>query len=301
LNYHNQIEDRDNAIKFLSNENEVKNQENKMQRLYIYIFVCLAILILSFSYLYYKQVKLLSDLNRQLEQQNIKIASQSEKLTQMNQLKDRVISVMSHDLRSPINSLYSIVEMFNAKQLSHEEMEALFPELGKTVNSVSILLENILAWVKSQMIQDSSLNVTQFNLHSAIEEIVKLYQPSASQKHLTIKNLILPSLEIKTDKNDLELIIKFSNLGQTIELCAEQKDKEWVISVKDNGVGMTEAELQKLFNPDKLHTSIGTNKEKGTGLGLLLVKVSVEKLKGKLSIDSQKGMGSQFNISLPVE
>lgn len=308
LNYTNQIQERDNEIKLLHKENLVKNQENKMQRLYIYVFVCLAILILTFSYVYYEQVKKLSSLNQQLEEQNFEIATQSEKLAQINLIKDRVISVMSHDMRGPISSLYSIIELFNSKQLSQEEIETLFPQLSKSVNSVSILLDNILGWVKSQMVQGDELNLSEVNIHHLVADIEKVYHHTALQKHIHIHNLVPENLILETDKNNLSLIlrnlvnnaIKFSHYGQNIELLAERKEDFIKLTVKDYGVGMTAEEIKKLFNPDKLHTSIGTNEEKGTGLGLLLVNVSVEKLQGSLHIQSVKGEGSQFIIKLPI-
>ncbi len=308
LNYVNQLQDRDNQIKLLYKENLVQNQENKMQRLYIYIFVCLAILILTFSYVYYEQVKKLSLLNKQLESQNIEIATQSEKLAQINLIKDRVISVMSHDMRGPISSLYSIIELYNSKQISQEELESLFPQLSKSVNSVSILLDNILGWVKSQMAEGDELNLAEVNPHQIVDEIEKVYHHTALQKHIIIANLIPQHLNIISDKNNLSLIlrnlvnnaIKFSHHGQKVELMAEKKEDIIKITVKDYGVGMNNDEMQKLFNLDKLHTSLGTNEEKGTGLGLLLVKVSVEKLQGSLTINSKKEMGTEFIIKLPI-
>lgn len=307
LKFEHALSDRDHQIQVLSHQRNLQMRKAKEQKALTYGAAALAVIILIFSIVYYREARSRRLLNESLGQKNLEIARQSEKLESLNALKSKVISVMSHDMRSPLSSLYSVMELVNSEQLTPEEQKFIFGELSKSVGSVSILLENILGWVNTQMIPQHELSLDSVHLLPVAEEIIQLYSPVAAQKDVRLINKICPTCYVLANKDNLSLVlrnlvnnaIKFSYPGHEVVLQSSCKEKEVKISVTDTGVGMTAEEQNRLFNVKTLHTRPGTNQEKGTGLGLLFVKESIEQLNGTLSLRSEKSKGTTFTFTLP--
>jgi signal transduction histidine kinase len=178
-----------------------------------------------------------------------------------------------------------------------ESTNAFSSQLG----NVRTMLENVLNWSISQM-GGIKPKFETCSVQNVINEELTLLSLSAKNKTIKIKNLIDESLTIKADKNHLAFIfrnlvqnaIKFSNMGGEIALNATKENDKIKISVSDNGVGMSDETLNKLFKLDQTNSKIGTNAEKGTGLGLILTKEFVEANGGSITVESREGIGTTF-------
>ena len=173
---------------------------------------------------------------------------------------------------------------------------------------MSFTLNNLLTWSKSQMNGFVNKPIS-FQIHEKVNSSIQLLQENANQKKIAIVNNVPTSAEIYCDVNQFNLIvrnlvtngIKFTPSGGEIRIHADEKNQFWEISIKDNGVGISPEVLKKLFKPDSaLHSTYGTNKEKGTGLGLLLCKEMVEKNGGKISVESIPNEGTTFYFTMPT-
>jgi signal transduction histidine kinase len=294
-------------IQLLKNKNELTKKENNLQRIYLYgsFLVCLAAI--GFVFYYLRQIRIKNKLFDSLKQKNQHIEEQSKKLEELNLVKNKVISVMSHDMRSPIASLEMILSM--EEELSDPDIfRVIIKELKPAVNSLSLLLENILGWAKSQMQSTKEIELKPVNVFTTVEEVITLYTPVASQKSVTLVSEVGADTWISANQSYLTLVlrnlisnaIKFSPAGESITIGTTQTKDFVSITVADRGIGMTEKEVGKLFNVNSLYTSNGTKNEKGTGLGLIFVKESVELCGGKLTIKSEKDKGSQFSCHFPA-
>jgi signal transduction histidine kinase len=167
------------------------------------------------------------------------------------------------------------------------------------------LLNNLLEWAR---IQNGKINFEpeRNNLYNVAEKVLSMLQLVASNKNIEIQNKIDKNLNAIFDKNMINSIllnltnnaIKFSNAGGKIELFSEEFDNYYKISVKDNGIGMTDEIASKLFNSNFAVTTLGTAKEKGTGLGLILCKEFVKRHKGNIWVESKVGTGSTFSFTI---
>lgn len=193
-----------------------------------------------------------------------------------------------------------------SNSLSDEDSEMLVTELKQSVNGVDILLENLLVWAKMQMEGDVVAKPEFINLSILIPEIIQLYQKAADNKAISLSYNISENTTAYVDKNNLSLIlrnlinnaIKFTPLKGAIMVDVVNNNQQLEISVKDNGIGMSKEEMDRLFNIDIPFTKRGTMNEKGSGLGLLFVKEYTERAGGKFTIVSEKEKGSQFFITI---
>ena len=247
--------------------------------------------------------------NEILEQTVNQLKASEIKLSELNQVKDKLFSVVSHDLRNPLATMQSFLKLItdHEEKMSDEEREKLFAEAQQSLNNMNELLYNLLQWSKSQM------NLLQFRpdklyIKPVIEGAVKLVQLHAHMKQVEIKTSVQESLVAHADKDMIEFIIrnllsnaiKFSQRQSVVEVNAYLTSATVTIEIIDNGIGLHESKIKKLLEK---HTSIsrrGTEKEKGTGLGLLISKEFIEKNGGQLQIESQPGKGSSFSFALPL-
>ena len=294
-------------IQLLKNKNKLKEQENSLQKIYLIGSFILCFAAIGFIFYYVYQIKSKNKLYDSLRQKNKHIQEQSDKLEDLNLVKNKVISVMSHDMKSPIASLEMILNM--EKELSDPDIfRTIIKELKPAVNSLSLLLENILGWAKSQMQSTQEIQFEPVNVYNIVEEIITLYTPISSQKSVSLINEVSNDAWVSANQSYLTLVlrnllsnaIKFSPVGESITFSTANTEEFISITVSDKGIGMTEHQIKQLFNVDKLYTSNGTKNEKGTGLGLIFVKESVELCGGKLIIKSEKNKGSKFSCEFPI-
>jgi len=250
---------------------------------------------------------LLEQKNAEISRQNVEIQEQAEKLKELNQLKDKLFSIISHDLRSPLGSLLTLLSVTKEGYFTEEGFKNVIEDLSKNVGYTYELLENLLKWAQSQL-QGTKLNPSVFNLIDATKNKLNIYSEQAVSKGITLQNLINDDISVYADRDMIELVlrnlianaIKFSNDGSTVSVSAKQKD-DWVeVCVADSGQGITPENLKKLFGKE-LFTTVGTRKEKGSGLGLVLCKDFITLNGGKIWASSTLGKGSKFFFTLPIK
>jgi two-component system, sensor histidine kinase and response regulator len=299
------IKKQKDEIAALSRENQLM-QSNEQFKMYI----TFALVMLTFSLfvalsIYYRSYKKEINNIRRLKEKQQKIESQAAELDRLNIEKDKIFSILAHDLKAPLDSLWGMVKLMNEDNLDKEEFESYLPILSQNLGNNSMLLENILIWSRSQM-RGMNSQFSKFNLYQLVDQNISFLIGSGYYKGQVLENYIPKSIEIEADKTMLEIVIrnlltnalKFTNANDKVTIAIEEEETYYTVSVSDQGIGMTEAGLSRLFGND-FYTTSGTHQEKGTGLGLLLSKELVKKNRGEIWAKSQIGSGSTFCFTLP--
>ncbi len=248
---------------------------------------------------------LYASLNK-LETQKVQIEKQSEELQKLNHTKDKLFTIIAHDLRSPFNSIIGFIELLKLNSYNKIEQQRIINILHESANNAYFMINNLLAWSQSQL---GTINVVQqwVNLNESASNYISLYSSIAVNKNLFFINNVPDDTNIVTDPNLLGTIlrnlltnaIKYSNKGGTIEVSTTKMGNEVKITIKDNGIGMKPETVTGLLNCHEITSQPGTANEKGTGIGFVICQEFAQKLNGKIAIDSTLGQGSSFHIILP--
>ena len=252
------------------------------------------------------QLEELTLLTQKYEIEIQQLMHNNEQLETTNAAKDKLLSIISHDLRSPISSLQALLSLFNSNNIARAELVDFFGKLLSRVENTSTMLENLLHWSKNQL-KGLEPIVERVNLQATIDECINLYRMQAEQKHILIDNSLKTDVHVCADVEMLKVILrnlisnalKFTHSGGIITIISMTKEKFAVISVKDTGVGISPENQIKLFAMDNMST-LGTEKEKGTGLGLMLCKDFAKHNHGKIWLDSKLNVGTTFYFSIPL-
>lgn len=231
-------------------------------------------------------------------------------LRKLNADKDQFIRILGHDLRSPFNSLigFSGLLLENLHEFNLQEIEEQVRIINQTSLKTYELLEQILLWVKSQS-GKLVLKIEQFDFHQESTNVVRTIENLAVNKGIQIEIIETEKISLLADLNIFKTVlrnlisnaIKFTNQNGYISIRAEKQDQSVLISVSDNGIGMNEKVMAKLWEIHNEYTSTGTIGETGTGLGLKLCKELIEKHGGKIWAESALGVGSKFIFCLPIQ
>ena len=229
-------------------------------------------------------------------------------LEALNQTQNKLFSIIAHDLRSPFNNILCLSELLSEKVAATEnsESEEFVDLINITAKNTLSLLDNLLNWAKSQT-GELGFNPEKINLSKVISHIIELKTSQAKAKNISLYFSTTDEIELSTDETILGTVlrnlisntIKFTNPGGQIEVAAITNQGHVEISISDNGVGMDENTVQKIFDLTTNVTLPGTANEKGSGLGLVLCREFVKKLDGQLWVESEKGKGSTFKFTLP--
>ncbi len=242
-----------------------------------------------------------------VKEQRDELRRMNEELTTANSTRDKIFSIISHDLRSSIGNIKNVFKYIIDGLIDVNEDKDLFVDAEITSRNTYNLLENLLYWAKSQQGQ-IVYRPELVNVSRIVSNILEIEKGSIVNKKIQCQDSVDSDLFIWTDKILFTIIIrnllgnamKFSNNGGVISINAEEKEDSVTFSIADNGVGINKENLQKL-NMKIMFTTSGTLNEKGTGIGLVLVKDFVEKCNGQISIKSELGKGSEFSFVLPKE
>jgi len=251
-----------------------------------------------------KNLKLEQRKTEEVTQKNKLISQQKIQLEEINEAKNRMFSILSHDLRAPVARLQSVLELANLDMISEEELNPLFKRMSKETNDVGELLSNVLEWVKTQM-GGLAVNPKILNLKEVSSSVIEIYAPFAAGKGVEVVNKI-DTQQVFADEDMLKLIfrnllanaIKFTSEGK-ITFNSRQEGEMASIKIADTGIGMSQSDVEKLFSSESF-TRVGTAQEKGSGLGLMLVKEFVLKSGGTVDVTSEMGTGTTFQFTLPV-
>jgi len=238
-----------------------------------------------------------------------KLESQNQKLIENNRTKDKFISILAHDLKSPFTGITGIFNILTRKYDSYDEAKKkkLIYSINDSIQGINALLINLLEWSKIQRghVIPSPIKVKINDLTGSAYQVLKL---NLESKNIKFSNNISDKHFIWVDKNMIDAVfrnilsnaIKFTPNSGKIELYSERKDNFILIYIKDNGVGMNLDIQSKLFKLDQHLTTLGTENEKGTGLGLIITKEFIHLNRGSLGVDSIKDQGTTFVIKLPA-
>lgn len=230
-------------------------------------------------------------------------------LKEMNAQKDKFFSIIAHDLRSPFNTIIGFSELLS-DQVAEKDYTGI-DEYARLIQKSSLravdLLDNLLQWARSQTGR-MEFNPDYHALDSLVEDTISLLSDTAQQKNIEIRHEIPESLTVFADKSMVSTVLrnlvsnalKFTNPGGTITLTSKQNQQHTTILVSDTGVGITPERKAGLFRLDQCESTLGTNHEKGTGLGLMLCKEFVNKHGGMIWVESEPGRGSTFLFTLPI-
>lgn len=236
------------------------------------------------------------------------IEKSREELANLNQKKDLIFSILSHDLRSPLTTLKGFLSiLIDDHELTQEDIKKHASNIRNSVTSSLDLIDNTLFWSLSQT-GNISYTPTIFSLNGMLQKIASLYQLIVEKKQIKFSIELSENIMLYADENmtyvSLRNIVsnalKFTPQTKAVKVTAFSKDNVGIIVVADEGIGMSHSYLEKLFTQEQLPLTKGTNDEKGTGIGLILCRKFIQMNKGKLHVKSDKGIGSQFTIELPL-
>ncbi len=239
-----------------------------------------------------------------------KLKEVEEELQKLLITKDKFFSIIAHDLKNPFNSIMGLAQLLvhGYDRLSEEKIKYYHSNLYQISKNGYELLINLLEWSRSQM-GTMQFIPTEINLCSMVEETFSLYKGKAAQKEITLTNGVRKESTVHADQNMLKTILrnlvsnalKFTDRGGAVEIIENNFKEYKEITVRDTGIGIEPEDLKKLFELDKGFTTVGTEEEMGTGLGLVLCKEFIEKHTGKMRVESKVGFGSKFIFTLPVK
>jgi len=238
----------------------------------------------------------------------VEIARYTEELKQLNATKDKFFSIIAHDLKNPFVTILGLTELLISDYYSYSDEEKLsyLKELKKTSENSHSLLQNLLQWSRSQT-GFIEFHPQPLFLSVLVNQNIELFKSMANKKEITLKDNVSQEIKVFADADMLNTIIrnllsnaiKFSYRKGEINIKAEKRDGMIFISIEDNGQGMSQDTLRKLFRIDVAHSSEGTENETGSGLGLMLCMEFIKKNKGDIKVISKLGKGSTFTFSIP--
>ncbi len=241
---------------------------------------------------------------------HLELANSKKKIIEMNKTRDKLYSIIAHDIRSPLSNISMVIQAISDKIIStdSEDFTEIINGLSDSTQHTLTLLGNLLKWTELQ--SDSiTLSPTTLSVYPIIVDCVNLLKANAESKDIIINLNIQESTSAYFDelsihtvfRNLLANAIKFTSSNGEINISSTENTEFVRISVKDNGTGIKEDVLEKIFKKHEPHTTPGTNKEQGTGLGLFVVKDFIAKNNGILHIKSKLGEGTEIIVSLPIE
>jgi signal transduction histidine kinase len=308
LNTQNEIARRELQIKTLQEVTERKQQQlATSQKFNITLGLLLVVTAIS-VFFFIRSYREKRRINKELQAINAKVIKQNEALSELNSTKDKFFSIIGHDLKGPLNSLTAFSQLLinHTASLTEEEIRTIARDLDKSLKNLYELLENLLGWARSQTGRLEFV-AENFRISEIIKENIRLLSKAALNKQIKIEMMVDDDLEIYADLNSIKTVIrnllsnaiKFTPEGGVISIFVDEWKDSVEIGIHDTGVGMSREIQDKIFDISAKHTSLGTNQEKGTGLGLILCKEFIERNQGVLTVESEVNVGSTFKFTLP--
>jgi signal transduction histidine kinase len=273
----------------------------------VIVFLSLLAFILMRSRMVNRRVNyLLREKNEKIEEQKEALEHQAVQLLLNNQQKDKLFSIVAHDLRGPLNSLKGLLDFLKEKQLSEQEISGMLAELRRNVDSSSELVGNLLFWASSQL-DGIVVKPVVMPLQPLVRDTLALFAHQAEQKKVELREVMDPAPDALADKDMVQVVIrnlvsnaiKFCRPGDCVTIYSRQVGDEIEIRVADNGIGMKEDALERIRRRESF-TSYGTAKEKGTGLGMLLCQEFTAANNGRFRVESDWGKGTCCYFTIPV-
>lgn len=310
-------------------ENELLKSENKLQglkisskRTTIYMLIAIVLLILFMVLILLIRLRTNKNNNKNLSKKNMIISSQKKELELVierlnstvkdleiaNATKEKFFSIIAHDLKNPFGAIKEATKMLNNKNFSirEETKSRLINELSLSAENSYNLLDNLLNWARSQQ-NSIELNPEYVDIKDLVEQSIKPYLQNTHDKNIKVNTSAVGHYNVKCDINTIKTVIGniYSNANKFTPENGEIKIETLIgndfvsIAIKDSGIGMTDVQIDNLFKIEKSQSTFGTNKEKGTGLGLILCHEFIKLNNGNVRVESLKNQGSCFYINIP--
>ena len=244
--------------------------------------------------------------NQEILNKNEEISMQAETLEKLNLTKDKIFSIISHDLRGPVHQVQEILLLLESNLITEQEFKRLVPDLKESIRYTVGLTDNLLQWARGQM-EGMQVRPSAFDIHEIIDENFRLFKPLATRKDITLTNILETSIPVFADKDMIKLVIrnlvnnaiKFTGKHGEVIIGAEPREKSVLAYVVDTGKGIAKNDILKILGKEGF-TTFGTSGERGVGLGLKLCQEFIEINSGTLYIESELGKGSKFSFTIPT-
>ncbi|MEQ8424786.1 MAG: HAMP domain-containing sensor histidine kinase, partial [Cyclobacteriaceae bacterium] len=249
-----------------------------------------------------------TNMNNALTAHRLAIDNKNMELEKLNQTKDKFFSVVAHDMRSPMNSLFGFSKLLakHADSMSKEEIKKMGEQLSESVSNTLKMTENLITWARSQMMLEQT-NPEMISVSDAVNETIKVFLESAEKKGVSLNKAEMNGEHVYADKNHFLLIlrnlisnaIKYTTSGDSICVSASQENGNTKIVVEDTGMGIEDDVKARLFSLEGTVSQVGTSGERGTGLGLVMCKDFAERNNGSIRVQSERRKGTSFVVLLP--
>jgi signal transduction histidine kinase len=294
----------------LKQEQEIKDALHRhtvrIKELQIFIAILLIVSLSVLAFVLFRSRAAKHKTNQILEANNQQIEHQALLLLKNNREKDKLFSIIAHDLKVPLYSLKNMLALLQRNSLSEAELEMIMEELSRDADFSAELVSNLLFWASSQM-NGRVVSPVLLPLHQLVDDTLRVFVQQASGKKIRLKNELHHALSAWSDKTMIQIIfrnlvsnaIKFCSPGDTISIEGKTMNGAVEICVADTGIGIEKETLKRIAAKESL-TTFGTDNEKGTGLGLLVCRDFVEANQGLFRVESEPGEGSRFYFTLPA-
>ncbi len=310
-----ELDQKKREAELLKDENELQKKVIKAQKIIAIVVSLLAITFIVFIWILFrnrnkilKAKDLLLIKNEEIENHRKEISEKNEVLAGLNATKDKFFSIIAHDLRNPIAAYVNISDLLEEDydRLSEADKKEIISQMNASSKNLMRLLENLLTWAR---LSTKRIDVCPENMlmTDIINESIHPYLQTAQNKKIKLSVNIPNNIRINADRfivhsivgNLINNAIKFSNSLSEINVSLFERQDSYILSVKDQGIGIEESQLRNIFVVGKVSTGKGTMGESGTGLGLVLVKELIEKLNWQIDVKSKENNGSEFLITIP--
>lgn len=315
FNSMHKIEDNKQTISDLTFNSEINKKKYETSKTITYFLIGTTVIFLVFIVFLIiqhnskrKAVIITKHQNTQIKTLNAEIKSQRDYLKQLNNTKDRLFSIIGHDLKNPFNSILGFTDLLidNNKEYDDEKRLKFLKIIKEATLKSANLLNNLLNWANTQT-GNIDFNPEKINLKIELFDVLSLLEIQAINKEIRLQNNMNEDIYVNADSNMVTAIlrnlisnaIKFTNPQGLVEINSKVINGFVEITVKDNGVGIPKNEIEKLFKIDEKYSNLGTLNEQGSGLGLILCKEFVEKHGGNINVKSIENEGSEFIFTLP--
>ncbi len=301
-------EKKESQIQLLKKEQELHEVEILQQRKFTWLIAVGGMVVLIGLCLIMHRYKLEKKSRQKIDEQAVELKRINEQLIESLKFKNNILSILSHDLRSPLSTLMATISLLDMNVLSEEEFKNLRIELNKQIHTINTTLDSVLRWAMSEVKSDLKATVEKINLRALAQKNIELLESTAKLKNVRLKNLVDDS-QAFGDMNQVDMIfrnlisnaIKFSFENREIEIWNEREEYNYQkIFIRDYGVGISKNYASNIFNKSARFTTKGTKNEGGTGLGLILCKEFVELNGGSINFLSEEGKGTTFYFTLPL-
>lgn len=287
---------RDYQVRYAMQEKDhelaLEQAKTRQNRMYVIVLAIIAFLSGVIAVIWYRLAKVRKKRN--------------EELQRVNQTKDRLLSIVSHDVKTPVGAICTVLRQMtnHYDNMSDTDRKASLVMMHTSAEALDDRVKNIMQWVRGEL-ENSEIRRNPFNLGRLVDDCIKMQVAAADAKTLKVVNEVEPSLTVNDDENAVSLVlqnllsnaVKFSYPGGEIRVKAEEKGGRVWLMVEDDGMGITEKKLEKIFQ-FMTSSAKGTGGETGTGIGLFVSKQLVDKMGGEISIESVKGEGTTVRFSI---